>query len=589
MYKILNILTLSAATLVFTTSCENIFEPAEENNLGMDYMYQHASYAEGILANAYINMPCSSYSFNDVATDDAVSNDADNTYRKLAAGTWTANDNPESRWQLCRSSIQYINLFLANADKVEWADDAAVAAMYNDREKGEAYGLRAMHLFYLLQAHGGYDADGNLLGVPIVTDPENTNSDFNLPRNTFADCMKAIYDDCEKALTLLPSYYHDVTSASEIPSKYKDVTLSQYNRVFGAKFNGRMDGAIVEAFRSKASLLAASPAYNADSNVNWEDAANDAATVLDRIGSVSGMDPNGFTWYANTTEIEGLANGENPKEILWRTELSSNNTLEARNFPPTLFGDGRINPTQNLVDAFPAANGYPITDERSGYDATIPYDGRDPRLSAYIIFNGCGEGVNDATIITASDGDTRDGLNKVTGSSTRTGYYMRKLLRQDINLDPTTTTVQKHYTPRIRFTEIFLNYAEAANESWGPQGKGTHGYSAYDVIKAIRSRAGVGTDNGDEYLESIKDDQAKMRTLIHNERRIELSFEGFRFWDIRRWKADLNETAKGVNIKNDIPTTFDVDARNYKDYMYYGPVPYSETLKFDQLKQNKGW
>lgn len=58
------------------------------------------------------------------------------------------------------------------------------------------------------------------------------------------------------------------------------------------------------------------------------------------------------------------------------------------------------------------------------------------------------------------------------------------------------------------------------------QEKGTHAYSAYDVIKAIRSRAGVGTTNGDAYLESIKDDKDKMRELIHNERRIELSFEG---------------------------------------------------------------
>ena len=145
-----------------------------------------------------------------------------------------------------------------------------------------------------------------------------------------------------------------------------------------------------------------------------------------------------------------------------------------------------------------------------------------------------------------------------------------------------------HYTPRIRFTEIFLNYAEAANEAWGPTGNGGHGYSAYDIIAALHNRAGVG--NG--YLESIKTDKDKMRQLIRNERRIELSFEGFRFWDLRRWNAPLTEKAMGMSINSANKTTYtpvDVETRDYKDYMNYGPIPYSEVLKFNQLQQNKGW
>ena len=186
------------------------------------------------------------------------------------------------------------------------------------------------------------------------------------------------------------------------------------------------------------------------------------------------------------------------------------------------------------------------------------------------------------------DSQNRDGLNNEVGSSTRTGYYMRKLLRQEINLDPSAKTTQKHYNARIRFTEIFLNYAEAANEAWGPTGKGNHSYSAYDIIKALHERAGVGND----YLERIKNDKDKMRELIRNERRIELSFEGFRFWDLRRWKVDLNklnETVKGMRVENNHYQVVDVESRNYADYMYYGPIPYSETLKFNALIQNNGW
>lgn len=136
---------------------------------------------------------------------------------------------------------------------------------------------------------------------------------------------------------------------------------------------------------------------------------------------------------------------------------------------------------------------------------------------------------------------------------------------------------------------MFLLYAEAANEAWGPTGTGSHSYSAYDVVKALRARAGVGVENGDAYLESIKGDKDKMRELIRNERRIELSFEGHRFWDLRRWKAEVNTTATGMRIEGNIFNIFDVETRNYKDYMSYGPIPYSEVLKFSELQQNTGW
>jgi hypothetical protein len=235
-------------------------------------------------------------------------------------------------------------------------------------------------------------------------------------------------------------------------------------------------------------------------------------------------------------------------------------------------------------------DGKPISAVGSGYDANNPYANRDPRLANYILYNGMKAGVNNKVITTAADGTTNDALDKEEGYSTRTGYYMRKLLRQDINLDPSVNSTQEHYQARIRYTEIYLNYAEAANEAFGPTGKGSHAYSAYDIIKVIRSRAGI--TGGDPYLESVKDDKDKMRELIRNERRLELCFEGFRFWDLRRWKANWNTTAMGVSITGDATKVYspiEVDTRTYKDYMYYGPIPYSEILKFNALEQNQGW
>lgn len=113
------------------------------------------------------------------------------------------------------------------------------------------------------------------------------------------------------------------------------------------------------------------------------------------------------------------------------------------------------------------------------------------------------------------------------------------------------------------------------------------------MIKAIRARGGVGVNNGDAYLESIKNDKDKMTQLIRNERRIEMCFENKRFWDIRRWKMPIQENAKGMQVEkvgdNLTYKVIDVEERNYKDYMYYGPIPYAEVLKWSNLQQNKGW
>lgn len=579
--------------LLLFTACDDLFEPAIENNRDLDAMYGEPDYAQGIIANAYILLPYNTSSTSDVATDDAVSNDNTNTWRSMATGSWTAQNDPTSQWKNCFNAIQYLNMFLERVDRVEWSSVENVQTLFVDRFKGEAYGLRAIYMYYLLRAHGGWSADGQLLGVPIKTVSEDASSDFSLPRDTYADCMQQILDDCAMAIDLLPLDYKSHAD-SEIPQKYiaMGVTATQYDRVNGSFMAGRLSGRIVEAVRAQATLMAASPAFNEASSVSWENAANYAATVLDRIGGVSGLDADGYTWYTNTTEIASLSGGAVPAEIIWRGDIDETNTLESDNYPPSLYGNGRINPTQNLVDAFPMANGYPITDTNSGYDAANPYADRDPRLGTYILYNGGVQGPNNTEIITGSYGTNNDALNRESGYSTRTGYYLRKLLRSDCNPNPVYNTEQKHYTARIRYTEIFLSYAEAANEAWGPQGKGNHAYSAYEVIKAIRARAGVGADNGDAYLESIKNDQARMRELIRNERRLELCFENIRFYDLRRWESNLTESAKGVNItqSNNVQqyTPIEVEERAYQPFMNYGPIPYDQVLNFGFV-QNQGW
>lgn len=586
------ILTLFVAAFLLV-GCDDLFTPAIENNKQISDAHNDPLYAEGILANAYTRNPYNSQSFNDVATDDAVTNQTGKDFLKMATGSWTSINNPMDQWGSCKAAIHYINIFLNEVDNVSWANNPLVNAMFCDRLKGEAYGLRAMFSFYLLQAHAGWTADGRLLGVPIIEEVETEASNFNKPRNTFDECIQAIYDDVKRTEELLPLDYEDIGSDAQVPEKYRSqgVNYSQYNVVFGQIFRSRMSGRIARAFRAKAALMAASPAFAKGSKVTWEDAANYNAELLNLIGGVSGLDADGNIWYKNSDEIANLGAGANPQEMLWRNSKDATAfSLEQEQFPPSLYGSGQINPTQNLVEAFPMLNGYPISASESQYNAQNPYENRDPRLNLYIVVNGSKMGIDNKVINTSANNTAdNDGLNKENGYSTRTGYYLRKHLREDVFLSSTTQNGQPHYSPRIRYTEIYLNYAEAANEAWGPTGLGMHGYSAYDVIKAIRNRAGIGKDNGDAYLESVKNDQNKMRELIRNERRLELCFEGFRFWDLRRWDMDLNEPAKGIRITNNTYEVINVENRNYSSYMKFGPIPYSEVVKFDALEQNQGW
>ena len=602
--KTRNIIFYLIGLLVFS-SCEDMFEPADENTRQIEDLTGESAYVHGLLIYAYDRMPYLTTTQTDVATDDAVTN-VTNNYRTMALGTWQSDNNPMSQWDQCKDGVQYVNLFLSMVEKVSWApSSASKQQMFIDRLKGEAFGLRALFYYYLLQAHGGLADDGKLYGVPLLTTPENGSSDYNQPRALFADCVKQCFADCDSAMALLPVTYENISTADAIPAKYRALgaNVSNFNLVFGEKARNLLSGKVAEAIKAQVALLAASPAFREQSGVTSQQAALLCANVLKRIDWE--IDPQGNIWYKNKAKLE--PEGGEMLEILWREDRHKNADQESRNFPPTLYGKGEINPSQNLVDAFPMANGLPVTASNSGYDAKNPYADRDPRLSHYIIYNGAK--FRNIDIVTGlysnSKSEVKDNLGNVP-ASTRTGYYMAKLLREDVNPQSSNLVEQQHIYARIRYTEIFLAFAEAANDAWGPTGDGGTGHSAYDIIKAIRERAGIapevpGVERVDVYLEECKNNKDMMTSLIRNERRIELCFENKRFWDLRRWMLPLNEPVDGVEITkidadkdpdpdNLVYRRFKVEDRVFdSSYQYYGPIPRGEILKWSQLTQNKGW
>ncbi|MBP5667161.1 MAG: RagB/SusD family nutrient uptake outer membrane protein [Salinivirgaceae bacterium] len=596
--KMKNLIKLTSLLIVFA-ACDDVFEPQIENNRDLDALLEVNSNAMGLMIAGYSRLPYINGTEYDIATDDALTNDEGSYYRKAAIGGWTSYMDPFGRYAYDRQTLQYLNIFFEKAaGQTVWSTTTVDNQLLDDRFTGEAYALRAIHLFDMLRRHAG-PANGTTLGVPNLTHSETAGDNFNVSRASFQECIDQIYSDFEEAKKRLVLDNDDIKN-SEIPQRFKDLGVTSattYNRVYGSSMRGRLSNRIIEAIEAQVALFAASPAYNGASDKDWNFAAEKAAVVLDRIGGVAGLDPHGNTWYANADEIDkDVVGGYCPKEILWRGDRGNDdNNLEISYYPPSLNGNGSVNPSQNLVDAFPMKNGYPITDDASGYNPSNPYQDRDPRLGLYIVYDGAGFGPVDgqtkqkSIISTAEDAITEDGLNKSV-KSTKTGYYLRKHVREETSLSTGAETKQFHYMARIRYTEIFLDYAEAANEAWGPDKDNGHGYSAYTVIKAIRQRGGI---ENDDYLESIKTDKNKMRELIRNERRIELCFENHRFWDLRRWKANLTEPVKGVRITGSGSTKkyeyFEVEKRDYKDYMYCCPIPEEEILKWSALIQNDGW
>jgi hypothetical protein len=560
-----------------------------------EYVWRIPKSAEGVLIKAYQanpNLPDQGWgdNFLDVATDNGMTWDHSSAAWLAGNGGFSRTNTVIGNWEQCYNQFQYIHQFMENGlgeatlyDRLSVENDAAI----KERLRGEAYFLRAWWGFKLLQRFGGRSAEGKALGYPIVTefiDKDNHTGAELFVRNTYEECVTQILSDCDEAIERLPAVYNN-----SIPS------------VNGTANIGRATSVAAWALKSNVTLYAASPAYQDQSVVSldgmgeftvgdaaivqekWERAALTADSVL-RLGGFG----NFYALVRN--DLAEVNTGTTPGEFLFR-RFTSNNNLENRHNPPFNYGEARSVPSQNLVDAYPSRTGFPITDSRSGYDETDPYAlVRDKRFTLGVYHNGqmYNNDLGNVDVVWGGNGspmyDTR---------ATATGYYLAKFMaNRTVTYD--TKGSPARYHPYLRKAEVFLNYAEAANEAWGPTGKGTGClYSAYDVIKTIRSASGGITDT--EYLDEMAVDKDEFRKLIHNERRIELAFENHRFFDMRRLLLPLNEPVRGMKITRDGDGFLHyeeviVEQRPMNETKYYFiPLPDSELMKNPSLVNNMGW
>jgi hypothetical protein len=170
-------------------------------------------------------------------------------------------------------------------------------------------------------------------------------------------------------------------------------------------------------------------------------------------------------------------------------------------------------------------------------NAALPYDGRDPRLAASVVYNG--STWNGRTIVESAGG--ADDMSKANTS--KTGYYLKKFLADNLNLVQNGTA--QHQWAVYRYGEILLDYAEAMNEAYGPDNANGNSMTARQALKRVRDRASVNLPL--VAAATVTD----FRTALKHERRIELAFENHRYWDLIRWNdamTVLNQPIKGVAI-----------------------------------------
>lgn len=574
-------------TLFVLTSCENFLDPKLSEEVTYEVFITQPDRVRGLVTYVYRALPTSyegSNGFLECATDDALTNKLSSTINKMVElpAYWSATNNPLNGWNGRYEDIRNLNNFFDIMKKhniVFKKSSEADNKQFTRITMGEAYFLRAYCQFDLLKNFGGKDVNGKMLGFPIVTTLLSTTDVPNLARNTYSECVAQIITDIDSAMIYLPKAW--------------DKTAYKYSNQDNI---GRPTDVACLALKSRLLLYQASPAFAdglnaAEKTQKWTAAAETAKQAIDSIGfglpriyDVATISAKFYNDPQNAELILRKMNGTSAGDL----------SIETRNFLPSIYGSGNCNPTQNLVDAFPMANGYPITDAvKSGYTEANMYVNRDPRFYMTILYNGAT--FKTTKVETFEGGKDMPGVGRATiDNSTRTGYYLRKWVSSKANLVPGSTTNDLHYAAAFRQAELYLNFAEAANEAVGPTTP-IKGFTAKDALAEVRKRAGIAAVGTDNYLNEMSTNADDFRKLIKNERRIELSFEGHRFYDLRRWKEPLNTTIQKIKITpTAVVGTYTYERINlltlpFSSTKYYCPLPITELYKATNLTQNEGW
>ena len=452
--------------------------------------FEFSKNSEELPGESAVNKPYAQISFNE---DHALEYFGERMGTSIRNNTWTR--------------MRQINLFLAEIDK------HGLPEQTRNELKGQMHFWRAWQYYDLVKLYGG---------VPLVLEVHNPiisgSDEIKIPRSSTAACIDQIVADLDIAIALLPGRWD-------------------------AADWGRITSGAAAAFKGRVLLAWASPQFNRNDDMSrWQKAyeANLAARSI--------LEANGFGLYKKGN----FANGE-AWEKMWFEEVNNpeavmiygfndvtsdqtmkNNGWEQASRPKTLGGNGQLAPTKQMLDAFPMADGKkPGESSVYAYDVRKFYKNRDPRFYKTFVYNGAlwpyredGNYRHWNYRWYKNSGDALPAATTEAGGANTSGIYMRKATNPKAS-NADNFAVSGMDVMEIRFAEVILNLAESAIGI----GNITEGLNG---IMEIRERAGVENLDGTYGVGTgLGRDQAFAAVL--NERKIELAYEGKRYWDLRRW------------------------------------------------------
>lgn len=541
---------------------------------------------------------------------EARSNDADQGWNsQISGGT--------HNWGNLYRRIRATNVAIQNLEDPQFDNASGIA----DRLKGEALFLRAFFYTELLRYYGAVPLVDRVYGLE--------DDDYTIARNTFEEQVEFIVADCDQAATLLadaPTVDGRASSAAALALKARVLT----------KAASDLHDIPTASAKSETIRGYEKPEYvgyvSGSQTERWQRAKTAAKEVIDTYGPGYMMDlTEPVTAEEGTENYLSMAMGggssavsANGKAdlILGRFFIDlkdeGGNYVGRNNGPNGYHNWAGNTPTQQLVDDYPMADGTRF-DWGNPAHAASPYENRDPRFYATILYDGADwkprttdvAGRDPSNQIQTGQYEVMQGGNKVIhyGLDTRnssvedwngshTGYYMRKFI------DPDPAVVDQNTRqfipwPVLRFTEVVLNYVEACIELGEDE-------EARTWLNRIRFRAGMPaiTASGDA-----------LREAYRNERRIELVYEEHRFHDARRWMIAGETLGRKVGIIRVFgrlksgstvsvyrydPESYDytytvgtvdpgIENRQWLDKMYFIPIHRDEMNRNDKLVQNPGY
>jgi hypothetical protein len=436
-------------------------------------------------------------------------------------GTVPASGIGNNSW----TRIKQINLFLDNIDKY------GLPASTRAKLKGQMYFWRAWQYFDLVRLYGG---------VPLVLHSQpavgaETNESLKVPRSTSSETIQQIYADLDSAVAMLPGRW---------------TTLGDVDW-------GRITSGAALAVKGRVALTRATPVFNRNDDASrWQSAydINKAAKKL--------LDDNQFGLAKTGTTTDGTAfeniftkELNNPEGVIvfgfnnnQSDQVAKANGWEQSCRPKGWLGGNSQAATKQMMDAFPMKDGKPIGSSAYAYDLQKFYKNRDPRFYKTFAYNGqlwpykenAKARVWTYKWFASTSEATPSSSTELTAPAT-SGVYVRKATSPSASNGLGNFSVNGEDYIELRYTEVLLNLAEAA------AGIGNTG-EAVSILETIRDRAGIEAANN-HGLAGITGRDATIAAVL-NERKIELAYEGKRFWDLRRWMLydDTYGTCSRLNV-----------------------------------------